>query len=325
MNDNIIECVPNISEGRDREVIDAVVEAVTKAGKARVLDVFTGYDTNRSVITIMGDSASIGDAAFACIKTAAELIDMGRHRGVHPRMGATDVCPFIPVANAGMEECIAVARKTAKRAGEELGVPVYLYGKAALLKDREDLAFIRRGEYEGLEGKLKTMKPDFGPAVFNERVAGTGATAIGARDFLIAFNVNLSTCDVNTAKKIAANVRESGCGPDSLKCVKGIGWYIEEYSCAQLSFNVTDFNVTPLHVLFGACVKQAVSFGISVTGSELVGMIPKKALVDAGLYFCEKKLSERELIEAAVKKLGLDSMKPFNIDEKVIEFRSMNV
>jgi glutamate formiminotransferase / formiminotetrahydrofolate cyclodeaminase len=342
----IVECVPNISEGRNKQVIDTIVDAIKKSSeKIQVLDVDPGIDTNRTVITLVGESDTVAEAAFQCIKKSYELIDMSSHNGAHPRQGCTDVCPFVPISNVSMNECIEIAKKLAKRVGTELGIPVYLYGYAATTKKRENLAFVRKGEYEGLKEKLSALKPDFGPCGLTETAQKSGAVNISARDFLIAYNINLNTRDRSLAQEIAFNIRESGKAkrdanwniirdkngkaikqPGRLKAVKGIGWYIDEYGVAQVSFNLTNYKLTPLHLLFETCVDEANKLGLRVTGSELVGLIPKEAILETGKYFLRKAkrsttVPERELIYIAIKSLGLDELTPFDIDKKIVEYK----
>tara|TARA_B100000683_G_C12483810_1_gene552333 strand:+ start:352 stop:2043 length:1692 start_codon:yes stop_codon:yes gene_type:complete len=344
----LIECVPNISEGRRPEVIDAVASVVETVEGCRLLDVDPGKSTNRTVITFVGPPEAIGEAAFRVIQKASELIDMSKHSGEHPRMGATDVCPFVPVAGVTMDDCIEVARALGKRVGEELGIPGYFYESAAQRPERKNLAVCRQGEYEGL-AKLSTEDgaPDFGPSDFNAKAKQTGATAIGARDFLIAYNINLNSTSSRRANAIAFDIREAGRikreggvisgkvlkdengeplrQPGTLKAVKGIGWYIEEYGIAQLSLNLTDINVTPTHIAFDEACEKAILRGIRVTGSELVGLVPLKVMTDAADYFLRKQkrstgISETEKIKIAVKSLGLDDLAPFKPEERIIEY-----
>ena len=344
----LIECVPNISEGRRPEIIDAVTAVIETVDGCRLLDVDPGKSTNRTVITFVGPPETVGEAAFRVIKKASELIDMSKHSGEHPRMGATDVCPFVPVAGVTMDDCIKVAHELGKRVGEELGIPGYHYESAALKPERKNLAVCRKGEYEGLS-KLSTVEgePDFGPKEFNSNTKSTGATAIGARDFLVAYNINLNTTSSRRANAIAFDIREAGrikleggkisgkqildsSGepvriPGTLKAVKGIGWYIEEYGIAQLSLNLTDINVTPTHVAFDEACEKANARGIRVTGSELVGLVPLKVMLDAADYFLNKQqrssgISEGEKIKIAVKSLGLDDLAPFKPEERIIEY-----
>jgi glutamate formiminotransferase/formiminotetrahydrofolate cyclodeaminase len=343
----LIECVPNFSEGRDQNVIRQITNAIESVDGVALLDVDPGASTNRTVVTFVGDPDAAVEAAFRAIKKAAELIDMRKHKGAHPRMGATDVCPFIPVSNVSWEEAIECASRLGKRVGEELKIPVYLYERAAREKSRANLAVIRAGEYEGFFEKIKQpeWKPDFGPAVFNEK---SGATVIGVRDFLIAYNVNLNTKSVRRANSVAFDVREQGrvktedgtpSGkpvldangdpvriPGTLKHVKGIGWFVKEYGMAQVSMNLTNIEETPLHAAFDACVASAAKRGLRVTGSEIVGMVPKRSLIEAGRYFLRKQRwseggSEEELIDIAVRSMGLGELKPFDPKEKVIEVK----
>ena len=343
----LIECVPNFSEGRDLKVIRQITDAIESVDGVSLLDVDPGASTNRTVVTFVGSPDAAVEAAFRGIKKAAELINMRKHKGAHPRMGATDVCPFIPVSNISWEEAIACANKLGKRVGEELSIPVYLYERAAKNASRSNLSIVRAGEYEGFFEKIKgpAWKPDFGPSIFNEK---SGATVIGARDFLIAYNVNLNTKAVRRANSVAFDVRENGRGktedgtpfgkpvldasgepvriPGMLKHVKAIGWYVEEYGIAQISMNLTNIEETPLHVAFDACVESASKRGLRVTGSEIVGMVPKKCLIEAGRYFFRKQkwsegASEEALIDIAVRSMGLGELKPFDPNEKVIEFK----
>src|SRR5437870_2052737 len=343
----LIECVPNFSEGRDLEVIRQITDAIESVDGVSLLDVDPGASTNRTVVTFVGSPDATIEAAFRGIKKAAELIDMRKHKGAHPRMGATDVCPFIPVSNMNWEEAIDCANRLAKRVGDELKIPVYLYEKAAKNKSRSNLSVIRVGEYEGFFEKIRQpeWKPDFGPAVFNEK---SGATVIGARDFLVAYNVNLNTKSVRRANSVAFDVRENGriktedgtpSGkpvldangepvriPGMLKHVKAIGWYVQEYGIAQVSMNLTNIEETPLHAAFDVCNQAANKRGLRVTGSEIVGMVPKKCLLDAGRYFLRKQkwsegASEEELVDIAIRSMGLSELKPFDPKEKVIEFK----
>src|SRR5437764_8635294 len=343
----LIECVPNFSEGRDLDVIRQITAAIESADGVSLLDVDPGASTNRTVVTFVGSPDAAVEAAFRSIQKAAELIDMRKHKGAHPRMGATDVCPFVPIDNVSCEEAIACANKLGKRVGEELNIPVYLYEKAAKNKSRSNLAAIREGEYEAFVEKVQnpTWKPDLCPSVFNEN---SGATAIGARAFLIAYNVNLNTKAVRRAMSVAFDVRENGriktedgmpsgkpvldqSGepvriPGMLKHVKAIGWYVEEYGIAQVSMNLTNIEETPLHAAFDACNESAGKRGLRVTGSEIVGMLPKKCLVDAGKYFlrkqkCSEGVSEEELADIAIRSMGLNELKPFDPKEKIIEFK----
>lgn len=346
MNNQLIECVPNFSEGNDLNIIKQITDAIESVEGIRLLDVDPGKATNRTVVTFVGEPTTVVEAAFRGIKKAGELIDMSKHKGEHPRMGATDVCPFIPVSNITMEETVKFAKQLAERVGNELSIPVYLYESAASTPERKNLATVRAGEYEGLAKKilLPEWKPDFGEAKFN---AKSGASVIGARDFLVAYNINLNTTSTRRANSIAFDVREAGrvkrkgdsvsgeivkdekgnpvSIPGTLKSVKAIGWYIEEYGIAQISMNLTNTNVTPVHIAFDEVCRSADSRGVRVTGSELVGLVPKKCLLDAGKYFLEKQkrslgISEEELIKIAVKSLGLDELAPFDPKKKIIEY-----
>ncbi|MGE5343606.1 MAG: glutamate formimidoyltransferase [Candidatus Omnitrophota bacterium] len=333
----IVECVPNFSEGRDLSVIEKITDEIKKIPGAELLDVDPGRDTNRTVVTIAGDPDAVSEAAFQAIKKASELIDMSKHSGAHPRMGATDVCPFVPVSGLTMDECVEIAKKLGKRVAEELHIPVYLYEYAATSEERRSLAYIREGEYEALPEKLKqdAYKPDFGRPEFN---AKSGATVIGARDFLIAYNVNLNTRSVKTATEIANRIREKGRTaknkdtgekesiPGTLKAVRGVGWYIPEYNMAQLSFNLLNYNMTPLYRVFEEAEKFAQEFGVRVTGSELVGLIPLNAMLECGRHFLQKQgstvgVSEGELIRVAIQTLGLEEVSEFKPEHKIIEYR----
>jgi glutamate formiminotransferase/formiminotetrahydrofolate cyclodeaminase len=340
----IIECVPNISEGRDKAKIQTIAAEVETVEGVMLLDVDPGASTNRTVITFAGEPEQVVEAAFRLIKKAAQLIDMRTHKGEHPRQGATDVCPLVPIAGVTVEECAQYARQLGERVGKELGIPGYFYEYAATNEERRNLANCRKGEYEALE-KITTAewKPDFGPNSINEDVRKSGITTIGARDFLVAYNVNLNTTSTRRANAIAFDIREAGRVvqengkplldengepkrvPGTLKSVKGIGWFIEEYGIAQLSLNLTNINITPVHVAFEEAVKKADERGIRVTGSELVGLIPKQSLLDAADYFLKKQqrslgISEKEKMKIAVKSLGLDDLAPFNVEDKVIEY-----
>jgi len=346
MEKKIIECVPNFSEGRDMAIIKQITDAIESVDGVKLLGVDPGKDTNRTVVTFVGTPEAVSEAAFLSVKKASEVIDMSKHHGEHPRMGATDVCPFIPVSGVTMEETVIYARKVAKRIGNELKIPVFCYENAAFKEERRDLANCRSGEYEGLSKKLSdpAWKPDFGPDIFNEHY---GATAVGARDFLVAFNVNLNTTSTRRANAIAYDVREKGRPrregdsltgkivkdengemvmiPGSLKSVKAIGWYIKEYGIAQISMNLTNISVTPLHIAFDEVCRKADDRGVRVTGSELVGLIPLKALLDAGRYFLSKQkrsggVSDDELIKIAIKSMGLNEIHHFKSEEKIIEF-----
>ncbi len=341
----IVECVPNFSEGRDLALIEKITSCIAQVEGVTLLDVDPGADTNRTVVTFVGGPEAAVEAAFQGIKRASELIDMRKHKGAHARMGATDVCPFIPVSDMTMEECADLSRMLGKRVGEELNIPVYLYEYSAATPERENLANIRAGEYEGLSEKLKDphWKPDFGPAEFNAR---SGATVMGARKFLIAYNVNLNTRDTKKATDIALEIREAGRNardpetnkfirdengtpitrPGTLKAVKAVGWYIDEYNMAQISMNLVDMEVTPFHIAFDEVVKQADLRGLRVSGSELVGLIPLSAMLDAGKYYLTKQnsstaVSNAELIRMAIQSLGLNEISPFNPQERIIEYQ----
>ena len=338
MQRQLIECVPNISEGRDRAKIDAIAAVVETVEGVRLLDVDPGKATNRTVITFVGEPGPVCEAAFRLIKKAQELIDMRSHKGEHPRFGATDVCPLVPIGGISMEETAEHARTLAARVGGELGIPVYCYEAAASEEKRRNLANNRSGEYEGLRNKLSdpAWRPDFGPAAFTDSVARSGAIAIGARNFLVAYNVNLNTTSTRRANAIAFDIREAGRKvkqadgselqvPGKLKSVKGIGWFIEEYGIAQLSLNLTDITVTPVHIAFDEACRSAAERGIRVTGSELVGLIPKQSLLDAADFYLARQerslgIPEREKIKLAVKSLGLDDLGPFDPQKKVIEY-----
>lgn len=347
--ERIIECVPNFSEGRDREIIGMIVGAIEKSGGVRILDVDPGEATNRTVVTFTGAPEDVVEAAFQGVKRAGELIDMRHHHGAHPRSGATDVLPLIPVSGVTLEECAELARKLAERIFCELGIPCYCYEAAAFIGERKNLAVCRAGEYEALQEKIADpqRRPDFSPEEYNSTVARSGATNVGARDFLIAVNFNLNTTSTRRANAIAFDVREKGRPkregnpitgkvvrdgngnpvmiPGTLKGCKAIGWYIDEYGIAQVSMNITDINATPLHKAFEEVCRAASARGIRVTGTEIVGLVPKRVLTDAGKYFLRKQqrsagISEEEIIRIAVKSMGLDDLKPFNPSEKVIEY-----
>jgi len=330
----IVECIPNISEGRRAEIYDAVAQAAAGVAGVQVLDVDPGAETNRTVITFVGESEAVLEGAFQLIKASFELIDMREHSGAHARQGATDVCPFVPVSGISVEECVELSRRLAKRVGDELGVPVYLYEFAATRPERKSLADIRQGEYEALEEKLKTdeFAPDFGPATF---VPSFGVMVTGVRKFLVAYNVNLNVTDKRWANRVAFDVREKGrmvSGPDgvkvqkpgALKAVRGVGWYIPEYGCSQVSMNLVDLDVTPMHVAFDACTKSAEKRGMRVTGSELVGLVQRKSLVDAGRHYLQKMhrspgVPSVDLVHAAVRSLGLAELAPFDPAKNIIE------
>ena len=331
----IIECVPNFSEGRDLQIIKQITDVIESVEGVKLLNVDPGKATNRTVVTFVGDEHSVVEAAYRAIAKAAELIDMAKHCGEHPRFGATDVCPFIPIANATMEDCIDCAQRLGDMVGNSLHIPVYLYEYAASAPHRKNLASVRAGEYEGITQKisLPEWRPDYGPALFNEK---NGNIAIGARDFLVAYNINLNTTSVRRANSVAFDVREAGRKvkdekgeevnqPGWCKSVKGIGWFIEEYGVAQVSMNLTNITITPVHVAFDACVRSAYERGMRVTGSELIGLIPLKAMLDAGKYFLEKQqrstgVSEDELIKIAIKSMGLDELTPFDPQKRIIEY-----
>jgi glutamate formiminotransferase/formiminotetrahydrofolate cyclodeaminase len=349
MDKRLIECVPNISEGRNKEKINEIARVVETVEGVKLLDIDPGMATNRTVITFVGEPEQVIEAAYLLIKRASELIDMSKHSGEHPRFGATDVCPLVPISGISLEETAVYAHQLGERVGKELGIPGYFYEKAAKESKRINLANCRSGEYEGLKDKLShpDWKPDFGPAEFNKSVEKSGAIAISARDFLIAYNVNLNTTSTRRANAIAFDIREAGrivregnpaTGnplldeqgeqvriPGKLKAVKGIGWFIEEYGIAQISYNLTNINITSMHVAFDETCKSAEKRGLRVTGSELIGLIPLQAMLDAADYFLTKQerslgISESEKIKIAVKSLGLDDLKPFNPKEKIIEY-----
>jgi glutamate formiminotransferase/formiminotetrahydrofolate cyclodeaminase len=351
MATRLIECVPNFSEGKDEAVIRQITDAIETVDGVKLLDVDPGKATNRTVVTFVGEPEAVIEAAFRGIRKAAEIIDMSRHKGEHPRMGATDVCPLIPISGITMAETVAYAEQLARRVGEELHIPVYLYESAARTPERKNLATIRAGEYEGFAKKilLPEWAPDYGEAEFNAR---SGATVIGVRDFLVAYNVNLNTTSTRRANSVAFDVREAGrvkrkgdpitgeiekdeAGnpvsiPGTLKSVKAIGWYIEEYGIAQISMNLTNLSVTPLHIAFDEVCRKAEARGLRVTGSELVGLVPLKCLTDAGKYFLEKQqrstgVSEAELIRIAVLSMGLDELAPFDPEKKIIEYQLRDI
>ncbi len=349
MEKRLIECVPNFSEGRDRAVIDAITSAITTVDNVRLLDVDPGEATNRTVVTFVGEPEDVVEAAFRGIAKAAELIDMRQHHGAHPRMGATDVCPLVPISGITLEECAELSRALARRVADELGIPTYCYEEAAFTPERRNLAVCRAGEYEGLPKRMGVAGegPDFGDRPFDEAAARTGATTIGARDFLIAVNFNLNSTSTRRANAIAFDVREQGRPlregrkpngkpvkdengniimlPGTLKSTKAIGWYIDEYGIAQVSMNLTNIGVTPLHVAFDEVCRAAAARGLRVTGTEIVGLVPKRSLIEAGRYFLHKQqrssgLAEAEIIRMAIKSMGLDELKPFKPEEKVIEY-----
>ena len=345
----LIECVPNISEGRDMNIINQVTAEIEKVEGVKLLDVDPGATTNRTVITFVGEPEQACEAAFRVVQKAAELIDMRQHHGAHPRQGATDVCPLIPVSNITMDEVVEYAHKLGRRLGEELQIPIYCYENAAFQPKRRNLAYCRTGEYESLATRLGTeeWKPDFGPNVWNDHTAQTGATQVGARDFLVAINYNLNTTSTRRANAIAFDVREKGRPqreggkvngkpmkdaegntimiPGTLKGTKAIGWYIEDYGIAQVSMNITSIKVAPVHLCFDEVCAKAAARGVRVTGCEIVGLIPKSVLIDAGKYYLAKQqrsigVSEDEIMKIAIKSMGLDDLKPFNPREKVIEY-----
>ena len=349
MQKRIIECVPNFSEGRNLETIKQITDVIEASKGVKLLDVDPGEATNRTVVTFVGEPAAVCDAAVAAIKRATELIDMRQHKGAHPRMGACDVCPLIPVSGITLEECAELARALAKRISEETNVPTYCYEAAAFTPERRNLAVCRAGEYEALPEKMtdEQRKPDFGARPYDEGVAKTGATAVGARDFLVAVNYNLNTTSTRRANAIAFDVREKGrpmregnpivgkivkdengntvMKPGTLKACKAIGWFIEEYGIAQVSMNMTNLSITPLHVAFDEVCRAAEARGVRVTGAEIVGLVPKSALVDAGRHFLRKQnrstgLPERELVHIAIESMGLGNLKPFKPEEKVVEY-----
>ena len=349
----LIECVPNISEGRNKIIIDKIVAVVESVDGVKLLNVDPGKATNRTVITFVGEPEKVIESAFLLIQKAQELINMSLHKGEHPRMGAVDVCPLIPISNISMEETVEYAHKLSERVGNDLNIPVYCYENAATEQKRINLSNCRSGEYEGLSKKIitKEWKPDYGPNDFNESVVKSGVTAISARDFLIAYNINLNSTSSRRANAIAFDLREAGRikregdkisgkiikdskgnplrQPGLFKNLKGIGWYIEEYGIAQISYNLTNINVTSLHDVFEKTCERANARGLRVTGSELIGLVPKKVLIDAGKYFLTKQsrslaIPEREIIHIAVKTLGLDELQPFNQDERIIEYALKN-
>ncbi len=349
MEKRLIECVPNFSEGRDRAVIDAITHAITSVDNVRLLDVDPGEATNRTVVTFVGEPEAVVEAAFRGMAKAAELIDMRRHHGAHPRMGATDVCPLVPISGITLAECAELARGLAKRVADELGIPTYCYEEAAFTPERRNLAVCRAGEYEALPQRMGVAGEgaDFGDRPFDEAAARTGATTIGARDFLIAVNFNINSTSTRRANAIAFDVREQGRPlregrkpngkpvkdengniimlPGTLKATKAIGWYIDEYGIAQVSMNITNIGITPLHVAFDEVTRAAAARGIRVTGTEIVGLVPKRSLIEAGRYFLHKQqrssgLTEAEIIRFAIKSMGLDELRPFNPEEKVIEY-----
>jgi glutamate formiminotransferase/formiminotetrahydrofolate cyclodeaminase len=340
----LVECVPNFSEGRDKEKIDEITKEIESTPGVTLLDVDPGESTNRTVVTFIGTPSGVKEAAFKAIKKAAEVIDMSKHSGAHSRIGATDVCPFVPVTGVTMEDCVQIAHELAKKVADELGIPVYLYEEAAQKPERKNLAVIREGEYEGLPQKLKDPQwiPDYGKPEFNPKA---GATVIGAREFLIAYNINLNTNDRRLAHQIALNLREKGRAkrdkngkiirdkngkaqrnPGKFEAVKAVGWYIEDYGIAQISINFINYKISPPHLVFDEAIKEAEKLGLRVTGSELVGLIPREALIMAGKYYLEKQgkspgVPDEELIKAAVISLGLNDVAPFDAQKKIIEYQ----
>ncbi|MFC2158576.1 glutamate formimidoyltransferase, partial [Acidobacteriota bacterium] len=344
----LVECVPNFSEGRDMEKINIITKEIESTEQVNLLDVDPGETTNRTVVTFIGTPEGVKEAAFKAIKKASELLDMTKHTGAHSRMGATDVCPFVPVSGVTMEDCIEMAHQVAERVARELGIPVYLYEEAAQKPERQNLATVRQGEYEGLEEKFKNpdWMPDYGEPVFNPK---TGATAIGAREFLIAYNINLNTTDRKLAQHIALNLREKGrakrdadgkiirdedgkaiIAPGKFKSVKAVGWFIEDFNIAQISINFTNYKISPPHLVFDETIKEAEALGLRVTGSELVGLIPMEALLMAGRYYLDKQnksfgVPDEILIEIASKSLGLSDVSPFDPGKKIIEYQFKEV
>ncbi|UCE40030.1 MAG: glutamate formimidoyltransferase [Candidatus Aminicenantes bacterium] len=344
----LVECVPNFSEGRDIEKINIITKEIESVPQVKLLDVDPGESTNRTVVTFIGTPAGVKEAAFRAIKKASEVLDMNKHQGAHSRIGATDVCPFVPVSGVTMEDCVQIAHEVAKRVAEELTIPVFLYEEAAQKPERKNLANIRVGEYEGLAERLKDPEwaPDYGKPIFNPK---TGATNIGAREFLIAYNINLNTRDRSLARHIAFNLREKGRAkrdkegkiirdengksikiPGKFKAVKAVGWYIEDYGIAQISINFTNYKISPPHLVFDEAIKEAESIGLRVTGSELVGLIPKDAMLLAGRHYLKKQakspgVPEEELIDIAVKSLGLEDVSPFDPKKKIIEYQFQEV
>lgn len=334
----LLECIPNFSEGRNEEVIRAVADSIRSVAAVKLLEIDSGYDANRTVMTFVGEPEAVCEAAFRGMATAKELIDMRRHQGAHPRIGATDVCPLVPLSRIGMEQTVQLARRLAQRVGSELQIPVYCYEYAAFSEERRSLPFLRRGEYEGLARRMLELPPDFGPKTFQPKC---GATVIGARKILVAWNFNLATRDVAIAKAVAAEIRTSGRKlpgnsypekqfiPGKLPAVRAIGWLMPEYNCAQVSANLTDIDVTPVHIAYEEVCKTALKYGTRVTGSELVGMIPLRAMLDAGRYFFAKEKQavpedEKLLVAKAVEALGLNDLRPFDANRKIIEYAMLH-
>jgi glutamate formiminotransferase/formiminotetrahydrofolate cyclodeaminase len=329
----LIECVPNFSEGRDLLKIQQICGSIESVSGVKLLHIDSGADANRTVITFAGEPEAVCNAAFEAIKTASEIIDMRMHHGKHPRIGSVDVCPLIPVHNISMEETVKYARKLAQRTGNELNIPVYCYENAAFVPERKNLAFCRKGEYESLKQKLSDQKPDFGTDIFTAKTAKTGATIIGARNFLIAVNFNLNTVSKEIASLIASGIREKGKNNSDakLKGIKAIGWYIADFDIAQVSVNITDIDATPLHKVFEEVTKRAKQLGINVSGTEIVGLVPEKIILDAGRYFLSQTensnhehIADELLLLTAIEKLGLNDLSPFIPNEKIFE-RKMNI
>ncbi len=340
----LVECVPNFSEGRNKDVIDDIVATISSVEGVKVLDIEIGDATNRTVVTFIGPPEGVEEAAYRMIVRASELIDMSVHEGAHPRMGATDVCPFVPVSGATMEDCIGISKRVGERVGAE-GIPVYLYESSASAPHRKNLAEVRKGQYEGLEAKMGDAEwvPDYGPKTFDDKVAKSGATVMGAREFLIAYNVNVNSTDTKHAREIAFEIRERGRAlrdeageivrdddgvaikkPGRLKAVKAIGWFIDEYSRAQVSINLINYKVTPLHVVFETCVEEAEKIGVRITGSEIIGLVPLEPMIEAGRYYLEKQgkttgVPDSDLIEMAITSMGLNEFSSFVPEERIIE------
>ncbi|MDR1339368.1 MAG: glutamate formimidoyltransferase [Prevotellaceae bacterium] len=328
----LIECVPNFSEGRDSSKIQLIVKSIESVSGVKLLHIDSGTDANRTVITFSGAPEAVCNAAFEAIKIASEIIDMQIHHGKHPRIGSTDVCPLIPIRGISMEETVKYARRLSERVGKELKIPVYCYENAAFVPERRNLAFCRKGEYESLKQKLSEQKPDFGPDIFTPKVAKTGATVIGARNFLIAVNFNLNTKSKETASLIASGIREKGRNitDAKLKGIKAIGWHIADFDIAQVSVNITDINATPLYKVFEEVKKRAGELGVDLTGTEIIGLIPEKVLLDSGKYFLlqtgnSENVSDELLLKTAMRKLGLNDLFPFIPDEKILERKLMGL
>ncbi len=335
----VVECVPNFSEGRDRDIIKSISEKIKSVSGVSLLDVSSGYETNRTVFTFAGEPEAVLHAAYNSVVTGFSLIDMSEHSGAHPRIGACDVFPFVPVSHVSMEECVGLARRLGKKVGKNLEIPVYLYGHAATKPERRELSSIRSGEYEGLEEKLQYPEwaPDFGPSVFSEKVKRSGAIIIGAREFLIAFNLNLNTKDKDIAHVIAQRIRESGRvvtdergrrirSPGKLQFCKAIGWYVEDFGRAQISINLTNYKKTNMHHALEAASEEAARRGVQITGAEIVGLVPKRAIIDSGIYYLQKRggsldKTEAEIINVAVEALGLNELEQFKPNDKILEYR----